>query len=54
MKRRTLNALLVATAASLAGPALAQQTIKLTAGAGHPPVFLWIKTMRCGAGQHGV
>ena len=45
MKRRTLNALLVATAASLAGPALAQQTIKLTAGAGHPPVFLWIKTM---------
>ena len=45
MKRRTLNALLVATAASLAGPALAQQTIKLTAGAGHPPVFLWVKTM---------
>jgi TRAP-type C4-dicarboxylate transport system substrate-binding protein len=25
--------------------ASAQQTIKLTAAAGHPPVFLWIKTM---------
>ena len=23
----------------------AQQTIKLTAASGHPPVFLWIKTL---------
>ena len=30
-------------AALLAVPATAQQTIKLTAAAGHPPVFLWIK-----------
>jgi TRAP-type C4-dicarboxylate transport system substrate-binding protein len=26
-----------------AGPSLAQQTIKLTITAGHPPVFLWVK-----------
>jgi TRAP-type transport system periplasmic protein len=45
--RRTL--LSAAAAAALAGifslPALAQQVIKLTATAGHPPVFLWVKTM---------
>ena len=40
--------LLLATAAALAlggltAPAQAQQTIRLTAAAGHPPVFLWIK-----------
>jgi TRAP-type C4-dicarboxylate transport system substrate-binding protein len=28
-----------------AGPARAQQVIKLTAAAGHPPVFLWVKTL---------
>lgn len=28
-----------------AAPAQAQQTIKLTAAAGHPPVFLWVKTL---------
>lgn len=45
--RRTLLSLAAATA--LAGliqlPAQAQQVIKLTATAGHPPVFLWVKTM---------
>lgn len=31
---------------ALAGlPAQAQQTIKLTAATGHPPVFLWVKTL---------
>ena len=45
--RRTL--LSFAATATLAGlaqlPAQAQQVIKLTATAGHPPVFLWVKTM---------
>jgi TRAP-type C4-dicarboxylate transport system substrate-binding protein len=31
--------------AAATAPALAQQTIKLTAAAGHPPVFLWVKTL---------
>ncbi len=39
----------VAAAAALAtlvaAPAAAQQVIKLTAAAGHPPVFLWVKTV---------
>lgn len=43
--RRTFIA--AAAAATLAGlaasPAAAQQVIKLTAAAGHPPVFLWVK-----------
>lgn len=44
--RRNLMLSAVALAAALAGsPALAQQTIKLTAAAGHPPVFLWVKTV---------
>jgi len=45
--RRTL--LSVTAAAALATlvhlPVSAQQVIKLTATAGHPPVFLWVKTM---------
>ena len=45
--RRTL--LSIAAAATMAAlvhlPASAQQAIKLTATAGHPPVFLWVKTM---------
>ena len=47
MNHRRLFALAaVAVAAGIAtGPALAQQTIKLTAAAGHPPVFLWVKTV---------
>ena len=44
--RRQLALSAMALAAALAGsPALAQQTIKLTAAAGHPPVFLWVKTV---------
>ena len=48
----TLRRTLVAAAAALtlgtlgaltSGPAAAQQVIKLTAAAGHPPVFLWVK-----------
>lgn len=46
-RRRAL--IITATAAALgtfaAAPAAAQQVIKLTAAAGHPPVFLWVKTV---------
>ena len=47
MKRRTLSHALTVLAAGLAlGPAAqAQQVIKLTAAAGHPPGFLWVKTL---------
>ncbi len=47
MIRRTLLASLFAFAASLATlpAAHAQQTIKLTAAGGHPPVFLWVKLL---------
>ncbi|MBK7720558.1 MAG: C4-dicarboxylate TRAP transporter substrate-binding protein [Simplicispira sp.] len=45
MHRRTLHRLtLAATLALVAtGAAHAQQTIRLTAAGGHPPVFLWVK-----------
>ena len=43
MKRRLLCAATVFALASIAAPAQAQQTIRLTAAAGHPPVFLWVK-----------
>lgn len=38
----------LATAAVLAGglPARAQETIKLTVAAGHPPIFLWVKHLK--------
>ena len=44
--RRSLiaGAALAAVAAFTAAPASAQQVIKLTAVAGHPPAFLWVKT----------
>ena len=48
MNRRTFPRTLLAAAlafAGLAGSAHAQQTIKLTAAAGHPPTFLWVKTL---------
>jgi TRAP-type C4-dicarboxylate transport system substrate-binding protein len=46
MKRRAFSTLILAAAALAAtGQATAQQTIKLTAVSGHPPVFLWVKTM---------
>ena len=43
MKRRLLCAATVLVLASFTAPAQAQQTIRLTAAAGHPPVFLWVK-----------
>ena len=45
MHRRTLHRLALATTLALAatGAAHAQQTIRLTAAGGHPPVFLWVK-----------
>jgi TRAP-type C4-dicarboxylate transport system substrate-binding protein len=50
MKRRTALSSLAVTAAVLGAAAgssavQAQQVIKLTAAAGHPPVFLWVKTL---------
>ncbi len=39
------HTLLAASLALGAGGLQAQQTIKLTAAAGHPPVFLWVKTL---------
>lgn len=45
---RTIRPAVLAAAVWLAFaavPAQAQQTIKLTAAAGHPPVFLWVKTL---------
>lgn len=46
MNKRTFSRTLLFAAIGLAaGGAQAQQVIKLTATAGHPPVFLWVKTM---------
>jgi TRAP-type C4-dicarboxylate transport system substrate-binding protein len=46
MKKRLFSHTLLLVALGLAaGGAQAQQVIKLTATAGHPPVFLWVKTM---------
>ncbi|WP_372659138.1 C4-dicarboxylate TRAP transporter substrate-binding protein [Hydrogenophaga sp.] len=39
------HSLLIAALALTAGGLHAQQVIKLTAAAGHPPVFLWVKTL---------
>lgn len=44
-KRIFSRTLLFAAIGLAAGGAQAQQVIKLTATAGHPPVFLWVKTM---------
>lgn len=43
MKRRPLALAALLAAASLTLPAQAQQTLRLTAAGGHPPVFLWVK-----------
>lgn len=44
-RRTFVAAAAIAAFGSLAtAPAAAQQVIKLTAAAGHPPVFLWVKT----------
>lgn len=47
MNRRTFrqSLLLAALGLAFAGGAHAQQVIKLTAAAGHPPTFLWVKTL---------
>ncbi|MCZ4313204.1 C4-dicarboxylate TRAP transporter substrate-binding protein [Comamonadaceae bacterium G21597-S1] len=46
LRRTLLSTAAAATLATLAHlPAHGQQVIKLTATAGHPPVFLWVKTM---------
>lgn len=44
MLRRTVL-VLAAAAIAFATPAGAQQTIKLTMSAGHPPVFLWVRVL---------
>jgi len=45
LRRTLLSAAALAAFATLAHlPAQAQQVIKLTVTAGHPPVFLWVKT----------
>ena len=43
MKRRLLATAALCALAGMTLPAHAQQTIRLTAAAGHPPVFLWVK-----------
>ncbi len=43
--RLTLLGALGAVLMACASPAFAQQTIKLTAASGHPPVFLWVKLL---------
>ena len=45
MKRRLLATAALWALAGLGTPAQAQQTIRLTAAAGHPPVFLWVKLL---------
>lgn len=47
MTRSIFRRALLVSALGLAfgGAVQAQQVIKLTAGAGHPPTFLWVKTM---------
>jgi len=43
MTRRLIATAALLAAAGLGAPAHAQQNIRLTAAAGHPPVFLWVK-----------
>lgn len=43
MTRRLIASAALLAAAGALVPAHAQQTIRLTAAAGHPPVFLWVK-----------
>jgi TRAP-type C4-dicarboxylate transport system substrate-binding protein len=44
--RRRLAALAAALIGCAALPATAQETIRMTAAAGHPPIFLWVKLVR--------
>jgi TRAP-type C4-dicarboxylate transport system substrate-binding protein len=41
-----IRAALAAAALAAAIPAAAQETIRLTVAAGHPPIFLWVKHIR--------
>lgn len=45
MFHRIFLALAVAASFALTSPASAQQTIKLTMSAGHPPAFLWVRVL---------
>jgi TRAP-type C4-dicarboxylate transport system substrate-binding protein len=45
MQRRLFLATAFAAALGFGNPAAAQQTIKLTASAGHPPSFLWVRVL---------
>jgi TRAP-type C4-dicarboxylate transport system substrate-binding protein len=44
--RRGVSAGVAALAFALAAPAGAQEQIKLTIAAGHPPIFLWVKHLK--------
>lgn len=46
MKSTIIWGCVAAMAAGVASPALAQQTINLTAATGHPEVFLWVKHLK--------
>lgn len=43
--RRQITTAALLAASALSAPVQAQQTVRLTATAGHPPVFLWVKLM---------
>lgn len=43
---RTLGCALACALAFGSAPATAQETIRMTAAAGHPPIFLWVKLIR--------
>jgi TRAP-type C4-dicarboxylate transport system substrate-binding protein len=45
MLQRVFLALALALGLGVFAPAQAQETIKLTASAGHPPVFLWVRVL---------
>lgn len=45
LRRRFLMHIFFAALVAPAFPASAQQTIKVTAASGHPPVFLWVKLL---------
>lgn len=44
--RRRVHAAVTAAALALAAPAAAEEQIKLTVAAGHPPIFLWVKHLK--------
>jgi TRAP-type C4-dicarboxylate transport system substrate-binding protein len=44
--RRCAGALAAVAIGATAAPASAQEIIKMTAAAGHPPIFLWVKLVR--------